>query len=320
MRAVIPVMQQLRSGSIINVSSIWLIAGAAGVAAYTASKGAVRLMSKNAALSYVDDGIRLNSCTPGSSRTPMIAAQDDGINRRHRRRDADEALGQADRESPTAPCSWPAMSPLHDRRRARHRRRLHHPVAPPDPRHQRIRSAPKNPNSEPGRNTMTRTIENRDLWRPAGRGPGRAAGSGRQSSPVEIGDVWPQCVDADCEDSHRPTPTSSRSSTSSVFAGFKQALSDHGVETVQLEFISNWDRKGDLRVALGPVRDELFAACAELGATPSRSARADVVRPGEPVTRSVSPSRSTQLPLVPVQHGVRVAVEPMPMSNIMTIV
>lgn len=79
MRAVIPVMQQQRSGSIINVSSIWGIAGAAGVAAYTASKGAVRLMSKNAALSYVDDGIRVNSLHPGIIQTPMIAAQDDGI-------------------------------------------------------------------------------------------------------------------------------------------------------------------------------------------------------------------------------------------------
>lgn len=79
MRAVIPTMKRQKSGSIINVSSIWGIAGAAGVAAYTASKGAVRLMSKNAALSYVDDGIRVNSLHPGIIETPMIAAQDSGI-------------------------------------------------------------------------------------------------------------------------------------------------------------------------------------------------------------------------------------------------
>ncbi len=79
MRAVIPHMKRAGKGSIINVSSIWGISGAAGVAAYTASKGAVRLMSKNAALSYVGDGIRVNSLHPGIIDTPMIAAQDSGI-------------------------------------------------------------------------------------------------------------------------------------------------------------------------------------------------------------------------------------------------
>jgi NAD(P)-dependent dehydrogenase (short-subunit alcohol dehydrogenase family) len=66
-------------GSIILVSTIWGSPGAAGVSAYTASKGAVRLMAKNAALSYVEDGIRVNSLHPGIVDTPMIAAQDAGI-------------------------------------------------------------------------------------------------------------------------------------------------------------------------------------------------------------------------------------------------
>jgi NAD(P)-dependent dehydrogenase (short-subunit alcohol dehydrogenase family) len=76
MRTVIPIMRERGGGSIINISSIWGIAGAAGVAAYQASKGAVRLMSKNAALSYVEDGIRVNSIHPGIIDTPMIEAQD----------------------------------------------------------------------------------------------------------------------------------------------------------------------------------------------------------------------------------------------------
>jgi len=79
MRAVIPHMKKARGGSIINVSSIWGLVSASGVAAYTASKGAVHLMSKNAALSYVADGIRVNSIHPGIIETPMIAAQDTGI-------------------------------------------------------------------------------------------------------------------------------------------------------------------------------------------------------------------------------------------------
>jgi NAD(P)-dependent dehydrogenase (short-subunit alcohol dehydrogenase family) len=75
-RAVVPHMRRAGRGSIINVSSIWGLAGAIGVAAYTASKGAVTQMSKNAALSYVGDGIRVNSLHPGIVETPMIAAQD----------------------------------------------------------------------------------------------------------------------------------------------------------------------------------------------------------------------------------------------------
>ncbi len=75
-RTVVPVMKANDGGSIISTSSIWGIAGAAGVAAYTASKGAVRLLSKNIALSYVGDGIRSNSIHPGIIDTPLIAAQD----------------------------------------------------------------------------------------------------------------------------------------------------------------------------------------------------------------------------------------------------
>jgi NAD(P)-dependent dehydrogenase (short-subunit alcohol dehydrogenase family) len=69
MKAVIPHMKAIGGGSIINTSSIWGIA-------YTASKAAVRHMSKNAALTYVGDGIRVNSIHPGIIRTPMIDAQD----------------------------------------------------------------------------------------------------------------------------------------------------------------------------------------------------------------------------------------------------
>ncbi|WP_210240394.1 SDR family NAD(P)-dependent oxidoreductase [Amaricoccus solimangrovi] len=55
MRTVIPHMRGTGGGSIVNTSSIWGKVGAAGVAAYTASKAAVSHMSKNAALTYVGD-------------------------------------------------------------------------------------------------------------------------------------------------------------------------------------------------------------------------------------------------------------------------
>jgi 3alpha(or 20beta)-hydroxysteroid dehydrogenase len=76
MRTVVPMMQKQQNGSIVNVSSIWGIVGTSGVSAYQASKAAVRMMSKNAALSYVRDGIRVNSLHPGLVETPMIARQD----------------------------------------------------------------------------------------------------------------------------------------------------------------------------------------------------------------------------------------------------
>lgn len=76
MRSVIPVMRKNSSGSIVNMSSAWGLIGASGVAAYQASKGAVTLMSKNAAMSYATDGIRVNSVHPGLIMTPMTRAQD----------------------------------------------------------------------------------------------------------------------------------------------------------------------------------------------------------------------------------------------------
>jgi NAD(P)-dependent dehydrogenase (short-subunit alcohol dehydrogenase family) len=76
MRTFIPQMRGKGGGSIVNISSIWGLVGAIGVSAYQASKGAVTVMTKNAAMSYAADGIRVNSVHPGLIATPMIAAQD----------------------------------------------------------------------------------------------------------------------------------------------------------------------------------------------------------------------------------------------------
>jgi NAD(P)-dependent dehydrogenase (short-subunit alcohol dehydrogenase family) len=79
MRTFIPQMRKKGAGAVVNISSIWGQVGAAGVAAYTASKGAVTSMTKNAALTYAADGVRVNSVHPGLIATPMIEAQDDAI-------------------------------------------------------------------------------------------------------------------------------------------------------------------------------------------------------------------------------------------------
>lgn len=80
MREVIPGMLQRGGGSIINVSSIWGNAAVAGAHAYHATKGAVRNMSKSAAITYSKDGIRVNSLHPGFIVTPLTDAQDPSIN------------------------------------------------------------------------------------------------------------------------------------------------------------------------------------------------------------------------------------------------
>lgn len=80
MREVIPHMQAQGGGSIINISSIWGTVAVAGAHAYHASKGAVRNMSKSAAISYAQDNIRVNSLHPGFIVTPLTEAQDPSIN------------------------------------------------------------------------------------------------------------------------------------------------------------------------------------------------------------------------------------------------
>ena len=74
MRAAIPIMRQGGGGSVINVSSIFgAVGGFGGSIAYHASKGAVRLMTKSAAVRYAKEGIRFNSVHPGFIDTPMVA-------------------------------------------------------------------------------------------------------------------------------------------------------------------------------------------------------------------------------------------------------
>jgi NAD(P)-dependent dehydrogenase (short-subunit alcohol dehydrogenase family) len=80
MQAVLPAMRHAGKGSIINFSSIWGNVGVPGAAAYNAAKGGVRNMTKNAAVSYAKENIRVNSVHPGLIRTPLVIAQSDEMN------------------------------------------------------------------------------------------------------------------------------------------------------------------------------------------------------------------------------------------------
>ena len=72
-REAIPAMRRAGGGSIVNLSSIAAIVGFASSAAYPASKGAVRLLTKATAVQYAKEGIRANSLHPGSTATDMMA-------------------------------------------------------------------------------------------------------------------------------------------------------------------------------------------------------------------------------------------------------
>lgn len=67
-------MLQGSGGSIINMSSIYGLVGAGDLPPYHASKGAVRLMTKNDALLYAKKNIRINSVHPGFIMTPLVEA------------------------------------------------------------------------------------------------------------------------------------------------------------------------------------------------------------------------------------------------------
>lgn len=78
-RALMPLVRKGRSPSIILISSIFGLVGAAGYIAYMASKGAVTMMSKSMAATYGPDGIRCNSVHPGFILTPMMEEEMRGL-------------------------------------------------------------------------------------------------------------------------------------------------------------------------------------------------------------------------------------------------
>ncbi|MCL2581877.1 MAG: glucose 1-dehydrogenase [Streptosporangiales bacterium] len=79
MKTAYPALKASGGGSIVNISSIEGLSGAAGLSAYSASKFAVRGMTKSAAQEFGPDGIRVNSVHPGAIITDMLLGMADDM-------------------------------------------------------------------------------------------------------------------------------------------------------------------------------------------------------------------------------------------------
>jgi NAD(P)-dependent dehydrogenase (short-subunit alcohol dehydrogenase family) len=77
MKAAADALKASGHGSVVNVSSIFGIVGGFGASpAYAAAKGAVRNLTKNVALLWATQGVRVNSVHPGFIETPILGDAD----------------------------------------------------------------------------------------------------------------------------------------------------------------------------------------------------------------------------------------------------
>lgn len=74
MKTTIPALRNAVKGeaSIVNISSVRAMIGSTSMISYLAAKGAVRSMTKGAAVRYAGEGIRVNSIHPGAILTPPM--------------------------------------------------------------------------------------------------------------------------------------------------------------------------------------------------------------------------------------------------------
>ena len=77
MKAAAELLKQSGAGAVVNVSSIYGIRGGFGVSpGYAAAKGAVRTLTKNVAVLWATQGVRVNSVHPGFIDTPILGDTD----------------------------------------------------------------------------------------------------------------------------------------------------------------------------------------------------------------------------------------------------
>ena len=72
MRAQLPAIEQAGGGAVVNVSSVFADRGLPQRAAYTASKHAIRGLTRSVARDWASRGVRINELQPGVIQTPML--------------------------------------------------------------------------------------------------------------------------------------------------------------------------------------------------------------------------------------------------------
>ena len=96
MKAVVPLMEQSGGGSIVNISSVAGLRGSPGAIAYSATKWALRGMTKAAAVDLAQRKIRVNSIHPGPIDTDMLKVRTPEQNRERLTRVPMNRMGTAD--------------------------------------------------------------------------------------------------------------------------------------------------------------------------------------------------------------------------------
>ena len=71
------VMEKVKAGSIVHISSVQSLVSQKTVVAYSASKGAINALTRAQAIDLADSNIRVNAILPGSVDTPMLRASAD---------------------------------------------------------------------------------------------------------------------------------------------------------------------------------------------------------------------------------------------------
>ena len=96
MKAVVPMMEQSGGGSIVNISSVAGLRGSPGAIAYSATKWALRGMTKAAAADLAPKRIRVNSIHPGPIDTDMLKVRTPEQNRERLTRVPMNRMGTAE--------------------------------------------------------------------------------------------------------------------------------------------------------------------------------------------------------------------------------
>jgi len=99
MKAVVPLMEQSGGGSIVNISSVAGLRGSPGAIAYSATKWALRGMTKAAAVDLAPRKIRVNSIHPGPIDTDMLKVRTPEQNRERLTRVPMNRMGTAEEVS-----------------------------------------------------------------------------------------------------------------------------------------------------------------------------------------------------------------------------